>query len=270
MGLLCGSAGVCERAPNTALAQFRPVAAAQKDPAADAAYVPIEQVQLGQRLVGANPLTEDVELDEPDPALARTVVLEVTKPDGQLLHAELIWPVEWIDEVGASVDGQIEVAFGEIDTMGTARVEPASQRSHRKTNAVRLFKTKDANSFKTVWETSMTDGEQPNEGELILYQTQEGTVRIEVLYESETFWLSQKKIAEIFGVDLRTISHHLNQIYDSGELSRDTTLRKNRRVQQEGNREVRRVIEFYNLVMERRARCRQVYSGQPIADNGLA
>lgn len=84
--------------------------------------MPIEQVQLGQRLVGANPLTEDIELDEPDPALARTVVLEATKPDGQLLHAELIWPVEWVDEVGATVDGQIEVAFGEIETMGTARV----------------------------------------------------------------------------------------------------------------------------------------------------
>ncbi|MHB8974312.1 MAG: tandem-95 repeat protein [Pirellulaceae bacterium] len=122
VGLLCGIAGVCERAPDPALAEFRPVAAAQTDPAADAAYVPIEQVQLGQRLVGANPLTEDVELDEPDPALARTVVLEATKPDGQLLHAELIWPVEWVDEVGATVEGQIEVTFGEIETTGTARV----------------------------------------------------------------------------------------------------------------------------------------------------
>jgi len=44
----------------------------------------------------------------------------------------------------------------------------------------------------------------PNEGELILYQTPEGTVRIEVLYESETFWLNQKRIAELFGVDVRT------------------------------------------------------------------
>ena len=122
VGLLCGVAGVCERAPGPALAAFRPVTAAPADPGADAAYLPIEQVQLGQRLVGANPLTEDVELDEPDPALARTVVLEATKPDGQLLHAELIWPVEWINEVGATVDAQIEVAFGEIETTGTARV----------------------------------------------------------------------------------------------------------------------------------------------------
>jgi hypothetical protein len=86
-----------------------------------------------------------------------------------------------------------------------------------------------------------------NEGELILYQTQEGTVRIEVLYESETFWLNQKKIAELFGVDLRTISYHLGEIYASGELSREATLRKIRRVQIEGSREVSREIEFYNL-----------------------
>ncbi len=63
--------------------------------------------------------------------------------------------------------------------------------------------------------------------------------------ESETFWLNQ--IAELYGVDLRTISYHLGQIYDSGELSREATLRRIWRVQQEGNREVRREIEFYNL-----------------------
>lgn len=93
----------------------------------------------------------------------------------------------------------------------------------------------------------MSNPEKPNEGELILYQTREGTVRIEVLYESETFWLNQKKIAELFGVDLRTISYHLGEIYASGELAREATLRKIWRVQREGNREVRREIEFYNL-----------------------
>jgi len=88
---------------------------------------------------------------------------------------------------------------------------------------------------------------QPNEGELIFYQTHEGAVRIEVLYESETFWLNQKKIAKLFGVDLRTISEHLQNIYASGELTREATLRKIRRVQREGDREVNREIEFYNL-----------------------
>jgi hypothetical protein len=93
----------------------------------------------------------------------------------------------------------------------------------------------------------MAEPEKPNEGELILYQTPEGTVRIEVLYEAETFWLNQKKIAELFGVDLRTISYHLGEIYASGELAPEATLQKYWRVQTEGNREVRREIEFYNL-----------------------
>ena len=81
--------------------------------------------------------------------------------------------------------------------------------------------------------------EQSHEGELIFYQTPEGTVRIEVLYQSETFWLNQKRIAELFGVDVRTVSYHLKEVYDSGELSPDRTLRKIWRVQTEGNREVR-------------------------------
>jgi hypothetical protein len=93
----------------------------------------------------------------------------------------------------------------------------------------------------------MTDAGIPGEGELILYRTPEGAVRIEVLYESDTFWLNQKKTAELFGVDLRTVSEHLQNIYASGELTQRATLRKIRRVQQEGSREVSRVIEFYNL-----------------------
>lgn len=93
----------------------------------------------------------------------------------------------------------------------------------------------------------MSEADKPEEGDLILYQTTEGVVRVEVLYEGETFWLDQKKIAELFGVDLRTVSYHLGEIYASGELRQERTLRKTWRVQTEGNREVRREIEFYNL-----------------------
>jgi len=89
--------------------------------------------------------------------------------------------------------------------------------------------------------------EERYEGELILYQTPEGKVRIEVLYESETFWLNQKRIADLFGVEVHTVSYHLKEIYSSGELTPEATLRKIRRVQTEGNREVSREIEFYNL-----------------------
>lgn len=87
----------------------------------------------------------------------------------------------------------------------------------------------------------------PKEGELILYRTANDAIRVEVLYESETFWLDQRRMAELFGVELPTISYHLKEIYASAELVREATLRRVRRVQREGNREVRREIEFYSL-----------------------
>lgn len=92
----------------------------------------------------------------------------------------------------------------------------------------------------------MTTNDGPN-GELILYRTADDTVRVEVLYETETFWLDQRRIAELFGVEIPTISYHLKEIYESGELLREATLRRILRVQREGSRDVRREIEFYNL-----------------------
>ncbi len=90
----------------------------------------------------------------------------------------------------------------------------------------------------------MESNEKPNEGELILYQTQEGTVRIEVLYESETFWLNQKKIAELFGVDIRTISEHFRNIFASGELAEQSVLRKIRTTAADGKNYL---VNFYSL-----------------------
>ena len=88
---------------------------------------------------------------------------------------------------------------------------------------------------------------EPSPGDLILYRTPTGARRIEVLYDDKTFWLDQRKIGELFGVDVRTVSYHLAEIYESGELSEKATLRKIERVQTEGSREVRRHIEHYNL-----------------------
>jgi hypothetical protein len=93
----------------------------------------------------------------------------------------------------------------------------------------------------------MSDPEHPEAGQVILYRAATGAVRIEVLYQTETFWLSQKQLAELFGVELPTINYHLKEIYASGELEQDPTIRKIRRVQREGNRDVSREIEFYNL-----------------------
>jgi len=70
---------------------------------------------------------------------------------------------------------------------------------------------------------------------------------LEVMYEDETFWLSQRRMAELFGVDDRTVSEHLGNIYASGELAEQATHRKFRRVRREGSREVSRAVAFYNL-----------------------
>jgi hypothetical protein len=82
---------------------------------------------------------------------------------------------------------------------------------------------------------------------LILYRTADDAVHVEVLYESETFWLDQRRLAELFGVDVRTVSEHLRNVYDSGELNEAATLRKIRMVRTERSREVARDIVFYNL-----------------------
>lgn len=84
-------------------------------------------------------------------------------------------------------------------------------------------------------------------GELILYESPEGKVRVEVHHEDETFWLSQRQMADLFGVDVRTINHHLKQIYESGELREEATIRSFRMVRTEGNRSVSREIAHYDL-----------------------
>lgn len=86
-----------------------------------------------------------------------------------------------------------------------------------------------------------------NQLNILFYETALQKQNIEVFYEDETFWLSQKKMAELFGKDVRTINDHLRNIFDSGELDKKATIRKFRIVQQEGNREVAREIDFYNL-----------------------
>ena len=85
------------------------------------------------------------------------------------------------------------------------------------------------------------------ESQIILYTTPKGDVKVEIRFEDETFWLTQKKIAELFGVDVRTVNEHLKNIFDSGELQREATIRKIRIVQQEGNRQVSRELDFYSL-----------------------
>ncbi|RJG27380.1 virulence RhuM family protein [Massilia cavernae] len=83
--------------------------------------------------------------------------------------------------------------------------------------------------------------------EFLIFTGQAGEQSIEARYEDETVWLTQKLMAELFAVDVRTVSEHLKNIYESGELARAATLRKFRTVQTEGSREVARNVDFYNL-----------------------
>ncbi len=83
--------------------------------------------------------------------------------------------------------------------------------------------------------------------EILLYKSANGAVKLEVLIQDETIWLSQKQMAGLFGVDSGTISYHLKNIYQSGELKKDSTTEKISVVQKEGSREVKRGVLFYNL-----------------------
>ena len=93
----------------------------------------------------------------------------------------------------------------------------------------------------------MSETKQPLEGEIIFYTTPAGVTRIEVFFQDDTFWLSQRRMSELFGVEVQTINYHLKEIYKSGELSEEATIRKIRIVQAEGNRQVAREVDFYNL-----------------------
>lgn len=83
--------------------------------------------------------------------------------------------------------------------------------------------------------------------EIILYSTPQGEIKIEVFLQDETVWLTQRAMGELFGVSKKTISEHLGNIYKSNELQREATVRKIRTVQNEGEREVARNLDFYNL-----------------------
>ena len=81
----------------------------------------------------------------------------------------------------------------------------------------------------------------------ILYTTPNGDVQLDILLQDENLWLTQKGLAELFGVERSVITKHLRNIYDSGELDKVSTCAKFAQVQQEGNRTVRRELEYYNL-----------------------
>ncbi len=84
-------------------------------------------------------------------------------------------------------------------------------------------------------------------GEIIIYQTEDGLTKINVNMQGETVWLSLDQMADLFQRDKSTISRHIKNVFEEGELVRDSTVAKFATVQNEGNRQVERVIEYYNL-----------------------
>ena len=94
----------------------------------------------------------------------------------------------------------------------------------------------------------MTDNTpQAPQGEFVLFTSADGQTRVECRFESETLWLSQAVMADLYDKDVRTINEHLINIYNEGELVQKATIRKFRIVRLEGTRQVSREIDYYNL-----------------------
>ncbi|MCK5595271.1 virulence RhuM family protein, partial [bacterium] len=83
--------------------------------------------------------------------------------------------------------------------------------------------------------------------EFLLYTAPNGDIKVEVFLHNENIWLTQKKMAELFGVNIPAISKHLNNIFEEGELQKEATVSILEIVQDENGRSVKRNLEFYNL-----------------------
>ena len=86
-----------------------------------------------------------------------------------------------------------------------------------------------------------------NISNIIMYTTEDGLTKIETTFDEDTVWLSLDQMAELFQRDKSTISRHIKKIYEEGELQRDSTVANFATVQMEGERQVERYIDYYNL-----------------------
>ena len=86
-----------------------------------------------------------------------------------------------------------------------------------------------------------------NNSEILIYQNSEGSIKIDVRLEEESVWLTQAQICELFQKSKATISEHIKNVFEEGELDASATVRNFRTVQTEGKREVERAIDYYNL-----------------------
>ena len=87
------------------------------------------------------------------------------------------------------------------------------------------------------------------QGEIVIYQAEDGLTKVECRFVDETVWLTQQQMAELFHTSRSNIVEHIGHIYEEGELDETSTCRKFRQVRMEGNRKVTRELPFYNLDM---------------------
>lgn len=88
---------------------------------------------------------------------------------------------------------------------------------------------------------------EENKGQLIIYECEDGQTQVNVKMHDETVWLTQDSIVKLFNSSKANISEHISHIYDEGELDKSSTVRNFRTVRKEGNRNVSRDLEYYNL-----------------------
>ncbi len=86
-----------------------------------------------------------------------------------------------------------------------------------------------------------------DEFRFLIYKSETEDVTVNAIIKDESVWLTQKGMAELFGVQIPAINKHLQNIFDDGELQRDSTISKMEIVQQEGDRDIKRTVDFYNL-----------------------
>lgn len=93
----------------------------------------------------------------------------------------------------------------------------------------------------------MDETKPSGEGQILIYTTPQGSAKVEVFFQDETFWLTLNRMAELFGTTKQDISYHIQQIFESGELDRQATVKEILTVQSEGGRKVSRKLDYYHL-----------------------
>ncbi len=89
----------------------------------------------------------------------------------------------------------------------------------------------------------------PDKSDILIYNTPNGNSNVEVYLCDEDIWMTQASLAELFQTSIANISMHIRNIYKAGELSEESTIKLDLKVQKEGSRTVKRAIKFYNLRM---------------------